>query len=93
MDNMENIDMELNGSILTIRIDLGVEIGPSSTGKTIKVASTGGNVPLGIDGIKLGVNAFKPLPETSGIFATQSTQKAPKRSTGKRAAIKRGAKG
>lgn len=80
MDDMQNIEMELNGSVLTIKIDLSVECGPSSTGKSIKVASTSGNVPLGVDGIKIGVNAFKPLPDTDGIFANQ-TQTKRRRST------------
>lgn len=88
MDDMQNIEMELSGSILTIKIDLSQEHGPSSTGKSIKVASTSGNVPLGVDGIRIGINAFKPLPDTAGIFAGQQTKRTAKKAS-KRSIIKR----
>jgi hypothetical protein len=82
-ERTKNVEMELEGDILTIRIDLTQEHGLSSTGKSVTVASTGGNLPLGIDGIKLGINAFKPLPDSSGIFA--DIKRPAKRSTKKRA--------
>jgi hypothetical protein len=57
---MENIDMNIDGNILTIKIDLSKEFGPSSSGKTIVVASTRGNANVdGHPNIKLGVNCFK----------------------------------
>ncbi len=40
---MKNVQMTVDGSILTIQVDLSKEFGPSSSGKTIIVASTEGN--------------------------------------------------
>ena len=39
---MKNVDMKVEGNILTIKVDLSKEYGPSSSGKTIIVASTEG---------------------------------------------------
>jgi hypothetical protein len=38
--------MKVEGNILTIRVDLSKEFGPSSSGKTIIIASTEGNVSV-----------------------------------------------
>jgi predicted membrane protein len=56
---MNNIDMTVQGDILTIKIDLKKRFGPSSSGKTISIATTSGNisVPEHKD-IKIGVNAY-----------------------------------
>jgi hypothetical protein len=43
---MKNVEMSVEGSVLTIRVDLSQEFGPSSTGKTIIIASTEGNVTI-----------------------------------------------
>jgi hypothetical protein len=43
---MKNVQMTVDGSILTIQVDLSKEFGPSSSGKTIIVASTEGNVAV-----------------------------------------------
>ena len=57
---MQNIDMALEGRILTIKIDISKELGPSASGKTILVATTEGNKSLpGVDGMKIGVNVYK----------------------------------
>lgn len=57
---MKNVEMVVEGKILTIKVDLTKEFGPSSTGKTIIVASTEGNAEVpGIDGIKVGLNVYK----------------------------------
>ena len=40
---MKNVEMSQNGDILTIIVDLSKEFGPSSSGKTIIIASTEGN--------------------------------------------------
>ena len=55
---MKNVDMKKEGTILTIKIDLSETHGPSKTGKTIIIASTGGNVDVG-EGVKLGINCYK----------------------------------
>jgi NAD(P)-dependent dehydrogenase (short-subunit alcohol dehydrogenase family) len=56
---MKNVEMNVEGNILTIRVDLSREFGPSSSGKTIIVASTEGNQPVpGKEEIKVGLNVF-----------------------------------
>lgn len=57
---MKNIHMTVDGDILTIKVDLSKEYGPSSSGKTIIIASTEGNQSVpGKKGIKVGLNVFK----------------------------------
>lgn len=57
---MKNVKMQLNGNILTIEVDISKEIGPSSSGKTIIIASTEGNVAIpGKEEIKIGLNVYK----------------------------------
>jgi hypothetical protein len=41
---MKNVQMTVEGNILTIKVDLSKEFGPSASGKTIIVASTEGSV-------------------------------------------------
>ena len=43
---MKNVEISVDGNILTIKVDLSKEYGPSSSGKTIIVASTEGNVSI-----------------------------------------------
>ena len=59
---MKNVEMKVDGNILTIRVDLSKEFGPSSSGKTIIIASTEGNVAIAIDGheeTKIGLNVYR----------------------------------
>jgi hypothetical protein len=57
---MKNIEMRVEGHILTIKVDLSKEFGPSSSGKTIIIASTEGNVAVtGTEEIKIGLNVYK----------------------------------
>jgi hypothetical protein len=57
---VKNVEMFRDGDILHIQIDLSKEVGPSSSGKTIIVGTTGGNQPVPeTDGIFIGINAFK----------------------------------
>lgn len=59
---MTNMKTEVKGSMLTITIDLSKEIGPSKSGKTTLIASSGGNIAIaGAKGeqFKLGVNCYK----------------------------------
>ncbi len=57
---MKNVEMKTEGDILTIRVDLSREFGPSSSGKTIIIASTEGNVAIeGHEEIKVGLNVYK----------------------------------
>ncbi len=43
---MKNVEMLVDGNILTIKVDLSKEFGPSSSGKTILIATTEGNVSV-----------------------------------------------
>ena len=56
---MKNVEMVLEGTILTIRVDLTKEFGPSSSGKTIIVATTEGNVAVPGREEKVGLNVYR----------------------------------
>ncbi|MFQ5519924.1 MAG: hypothetical protein ACE5FK_00875 [Candidatus Methylomirabilia bacterium] len=56
---MKNVDMKVEGDILTIKVDLSREFGPSSSGKTIIVASTEGNVSIPDRNEKVGLNVYR----------------------------------
>ena len=57
---MKNVEMKLEDNILTIKVDLSKEFCPSSSGKTIIVASTEGNISVpDQEGIKIGLNVYK----------------------------------
>ena len=56
---MKNVEMSLEGPVLTIRVDLSKEFGPSSTGKTIIIASTEGNVTIPNRQEKIGLNVYR----------------------------------
>lgn len=52
--------MKLNGNILTIKVDITKEFGMSSSGKSLIIASTEGNVSIPErDEIKIGLNVYK----------------------------------
>ena len=55
--------MTVEGNILTIKVDLTKDFGPSSSGKTIIIASTEGNISISdsIEG-KIGLNVYKKKP-------------------------------
>ena len=57
---MKNIEMSVEGTVLTIKVDLSKEFGPSSSGKTIIIASTEGNVSIpGEEDKKVGLNVYR----------------------------------
>ena len=52
--------MSVDGNILTVKVDLSKEFGPSASGKTIIIASTEGNVPIeGREEAKIGLNIYR----------------------------------
>lgn len=56
---MKNIEMQVNGDVLTVTIDLSQRHGKSGSGKNEIVASTEGNQSIpGRDVIKIGVNVY-----------------------------------
>ncbi|HLZ62492.1 MAG TPA: hypothetical protein VKR06_36565 [Ktedonosporobacter sp.] len=61
---MKNVQMNVEGTKLVIVVDLSQELGISSSGKSITVASTEGNVAVpGREEIKIGLNIYKPRPK------------------------------
>ncbi len=56
---MKNVQMTVEGNILTITVDLSKEFGPSSSGKTIIIASTEGNVGIPEREEKVGLNVYR----------------------------------
>lgn len=57
---MKNVEMQIEGSILIIKVDLSKEFGPSASGKTIIISSTEGNVSVpDREEIKVGLNVYK----------------------------------
>ena len=57
---MKNVEMKKTGNKLVITVDLSKEFGVSSSGKSIIISSTEGNVTVaGTDGVKIGLNVYK----------------------------------
>lgn len=58
--SMKNVEMLIEGNILTIKVDLSKDFGPSSSGKTIIIASSEGNQSIpGKEAVKIGLNVYK----------------------------------
>jgi len=56
---MKNIEMNIAGDILTIKVDLSKTFGKSSSGKSTIIASTEGNVSVpGKEEVKIGLNVY-----------------------------------
>jgi len=56
---MKNVEMSLEGTILTIKVDLTKDFGPSSSKKSIIIASTEGNVSVPGRQEKVGLNVYR----------------------------------
>ncbi len=56
---MKNVDLSVAGNILTIKVDLVKEFGPSASGKTTIIATTEGNVSVPGRDEKIGLNIYK----------------------------------
>lgn len=57
---MKNVEMAVENNILTIKVDLTKEFGPSSSGKTIIIATSEGNQSIpGAEDKKIGLNVYK----------------------------------
>jgi len=55
---MENVEVEKKGSSLVLTVDLSKKVGDSKSGKSVVIATTGGNVDVG-GGIMVGLNVYK----------------------------------
>mgnify|MGYP003427183061 CR=1 FL=1 len=54
----KGINYVVEGNILTLRIDLSQDFGPSASGKTRIIATTAGSLALP-GGAKVGVNVYR----------------------------------
>jgi len=54
-----NVEMTVQGTVLTIKVDLSKSFGRSSSGKSTIIATTAGNVSVpGQEEIKVGLNVY-----------------------------------
>jgi hypothetical protein len=60
---MKNVEYEIKGKIMTIKIDITQSFGPSKSGKSEMIASTEGNKRIKADDqdIWLGLNCYKKI--------------------------------
>lgn len=56
---MKNVDLSVDGDVLTIKVDLSLDLGPSKSGKTTIVASTQGNKTIPGREEKIGLNVYR----------------------------------
>jgi len=57
---VKNVEMRLEGNKLTIEVDVTKEFGLSSSGKSLIIASTEGNISIpGKEEIKIGLNVYR----------------------------------
>ena len=63
---VRNVNFDVQGDILTIQIDLSQEYGTSSTGKSLIVATTGGNVDVpDTEDVKAVLTIYRPLRQVN----------------------------
>lgn len=61
---MQNVETRVEGNKLIVTIDLNKRYGASDSGKTIRVASTEGNVTIdGAPDLKIGLNVYTGNPD------------------------------
>ncbi|MGB7568648.1 MAG: hypothetical protein WBM07_12370 [Chitinivibrionales bacterium] len=59
---MKNCEIKLTGNMLTITVDISKDFGKSSSGKSVIIATTEGNVSIPEkDEIKIGLNVYKKV--------------------------------
>lgn len=57
---MKNVEMIVEGSTLTIKVDISKDYGESKSGKSITIASTEGNISIpDHEEIKIGLNIYR----------------------------------
>lgn len=59
--SFKNVEMDVKGDSLTIRVDLSKELGPSKSGKTTMIASTEGNQLVYGREEKIGLNVYRKI--------------------------------
>jgi hypothetical protein len=58
---MQNVTHRIEKDKLIIEVNLKETHGTSGSGKSEIIGTTGGNVDIGRDGIKFGLNVYKPV--------------------------------
>ena len=57
---MKNVEVQVDHGTLVIKVDLTKEFGPSASGKSTIVATTGGNIDVpGVEDTKFGLNVYR----------------------------------
>lgn len=60
----DNVQAEVQDGLLVLTIDLSQTFGLSGSGKSVIIASTGGNVSLpGVGEVKIGLNVYRPVKQ------------------------------
>lgn len=63
----QNVAVEVKGTTLVISVDLAQTFGLSGSGKSVIIASTGGNIAVpGHGDVKMGLNVYRPNPAGNG---------------------------
>ena len=63
---MPNFETSVDSDKLTIVVDLSKSMGASKSGKSEVIASSQGNITVpGSDNLKLGLNVYRPLADTT----------------------------
>lgn len=57
---MKNVEIKIEGDVLTIKVDLTKRYGRSASGKTVIIASSVGNVPIDDSDMRMGLNIYVP---------------------------------
>ena len=73
-----NVETEIEGDILTIKINLRREIGLSRSKKNILVATTSGNMKIK-EGVYLGLNVYKNGSRVTPFFRFNKTPRLKRR--------------
>jgi len=57
----KNVEMNMEGNILTIKVDMAKDFGKSGSGKNTIIATTAGNIDVPGSVAKIGLNIYKPI--------------------------------
>ncbi|EFK96855.1 conserved hypothetical protein [sediment metagenome] len=69
---MKNVEMTVDGNVLTIKVDLIKDFSPSSSGKTIIIATAEGNVAVdGHEEAKVGLNFYRKKQRATVDFGLE----------------------
>ena len=64
---MKNVDVKVEHGKLVLMVDLAKELGPSSSGKSVIIATTEGNVDVpGAPDVKIGLNVYRKKDRLKG---------------------------